>query len=259
MNAAPTSRRRFITLAAAALTAPAPAAPPVTGLPPNVLQLIAGTADSWDSSRGRIQLFERASASAPWQPAFPKPIPVLFGRNGLAWGNGCLPVPHGQNSIPSKREKDRRAPAGLFRLGTLYGDAPNPPKGVRWPWHQVTARDCWIDDPANPSYNRHVSVDLANPPPWYEKQKMRLGDFAYEFLLEIRHNSDPPVPGHGSAIFFHIRRGPDKPSAGCTTMARPDLLRLLARLNPAARPHYLLLPKTEYTARITPWRLPPPP
>jgi L,D-peptidoglycan transpeptidase YkuD (ErfK/YbiS/YcfS/YnhG family) len=88
---------------------------------------------------------------------------------------------------------------------------------------------------------------------------MRLGDFAYEFLLEIRHNSDPPVPGHGSAIFFHIRRGPDKPSAGCTTMARPDLLRLLARLNPAARPHYVLLPKAEYAARIAPWRLPPPP
>ena len=218
MNAATFSRRAFLSLAAAVLASPATAAPPATGLPPNILQVIAGTADSWDSNRGRIQLFERASASAPWQPAFTKPIPVLFGRNG---------------------------------------DAPNPPKGVRWPWHQVTARDCWIDDPANPSYNRHVSVDLANPPPWYEKQKMRLGDFAYEFLLEIRHNSDPPVPGHGSAIFFHIRRGPDKPSAGCTTMARPDLLRLLARLNPAARPHYVLLPKAEYTARIAPWRLPP--
>jgi hypothetical protein len=110
MNAKSFSRRAFLTLAAASLISPAAAAPPpVTGLPPNILQVIAGTADSWDSNRGRIQLFERASASAPWQPAFPKPIPVLFGRNGLAWGNGCLPVPHGQNSIPSTREKDRRA------------------------------------------------------------------------------------------------------------------------------------------------------
>ena len=36
---------------------------------------------------------------------------------------------------------------------------------------------------------------------------MRSGDFAYHWLIEIRHNSDPPVPGAGSAIFFHIRRG----------------------------------------------------
>jgi L,D-peptidoglycan transpeptidase YkuD (ErfK/YbiS/YcfS/YnhG family) len=229
------------------------------GIPGHVRQVIAGVADDWSATRGKIQLYERAAVGSPWRPMLESPISVLFGAKGLAWGNGVVPVPHGRGGIPSKREKDRRAPAGLFRIGTLYGDAASAPAGVRWPWHQVTARDCWIDDPTHPAYNRHIEVDPAQPPPWYAKQKMRLGDFAYEFLLEVRHNADPPLPGHGSAIFFHIRRGPDKPSAGCTTMARADLLKLLARLRPEAHTHYVLLPKSEYVSRQGPWGLPPMP
>jgi L,D-peptidoglycan transpeptidase YkuD (ErfK/YbiS/YcfS/YnhG family) len=85
---------------------------------------------------------------------------------------------------------------------------------------------------------------------------MRLGDFAYEFLLEIRHNSDPPLAGQGSAIFFHIRRGPEKPSHGCTTMARPDLVNLIQWLDARAHPHYVLLPRAPYQEWQGRWGLP---
>ena len=258
-----TSRRKFARLCAVAAGAAAvggaraqSAAP--ARVPAACGQLIVSVADGWNSTKGRLMVFERASPRAPWAPVLPKSIPVLFGKNGLAWGNGALPVPHGQAGVPSKREKDGRAPAGLFRVGRLFGETTRPPAGVQNPYYQITARDCWIDDVTHPAYNRHVVVDLKAPPPWYQKQRMRLGDFAYEWLLEIRHNADPPVPGHGSAIFFHIRRGPSTPTHGCTTMARPDLLALLQRLRPGLQPHYLLLPKSEYAARIAPWGLPAP-
>ena len=181
----------------------------------------------------------------------------MLGRAGLAWGNGALPVPHGQPGVTSKREKDWRAPAGAFTLGQLYGYASAPPDGCAWPYYQVTARDCWIDDPTHPDYNRHVTVDPAAPPPWYAKQRMRLGDSAYRWMLEIRHNATPPVPGHGSAIFFHTRRGPDKPSAGCTTMAASDLVTMLRWVRPQAQPMFVLLPRAEYAARVKSWGLPP--
>ena len=64
----------------------------------------------------------------------------------------------------------------------------------------------------SPDYNRFVTIDdPEHPPPWFAKEKMRHNDFAYRWLVEIRHNSDPPVPNDGSAIFFHIRRGVDPP------------------------------------------------
>jgi L,D-peptidoglycan transpeptidase YkuD (ErfK/YbiS/YcfS/YnhG family) len=92
----------------------------------------------------------------------------------------------------------------------------------------VTTADAWVDDPTHPEYNRHVRIpDPNNPPAWFEKQKMRHGDFAYRWLSKCRHNSDPPVAGDGSAIFFHIRPRRHPPTAGCTTMAEDDLVRVI--------------------------------
>ena len=253
------SRRSFLTLGGLSLAgafAAGGAQPPPSGIPAATGQVIVAVADSWNAPKGKLMIFERPAPNAAWQPVLRQAMPVMLGKAGLAWGNGVLPVPHGQGGAPSKREKDRRAPAGLFRLGLLFGYAPQAPAGVAIPFYQVTARDCWIDDPAHPAYNRHIVVDPQNPPPWYGKQRMRLGDFAYEFLLEVRHNADPPEPGHGSAIFFHIRRGVNTPTHGCTTMAREDLITVLKRLRPALKPHYLLLPRAEYAARIKAWGLP---
>lgn len=185
------------------------------------------------------------------------PWSVLYGKNGLAWGRGVLA---GENSgPPPKHEKDGRAPAGVFRIGTIYTYDATLPAGAKYPFRTVTRADAWIDDVNSPDYNRHVVIeDPETPPPWFEKQKMRHNDFAYRWLVEIRHNSDPPVPGAGSAIFFHIRRGPQRPSAGCTTMAESDLVKLIRWLRSDARPHYVLLPRDEYRARWTAWGLPPP-
>ena len=55
---------------------------------------------------------------------------------------------------------------------------------------------------------------------------MRHNDFAYRWLVEIRHNSDPPVPGRGQRHLFSYPARSDRPTAGCTTMAERDLVRL---------------------------------
>lgn len=221
-----------------------------------VRQVIVSQAATWDSNTASMQCYQRASAGAPWQAVFEKPVPVLLGRKGLAWGRGVFNAP--RNGIPAKVEKDWKAPAGVFQLGSLFGYAPTPPGGARWPYIQVGPWDAYVDDSTLPQYyNRHIRIDPRQGiPPWFEKQKMRLGDAAYKWMLEIRHNQQPSAPGYGSAIFFHVRRGPDKPSAGCTTMAEGDLTRLLRWIDPTASPHYVLLPKADYAALRGAWGLP---
>jgi L,D-peptidoglycan transpeptidase YkuD (ErfK/YbiS/YcfS/YnhG family) len=218
----------------------------------DVKQLIVSIAPGWDSNTGQLQCFERAGDG--WKPATGA-WPVLYGKNGLVWGRGVLgtgePGAH-------KQERDGRAPAGVFRMGKIYTYDAALPEGAKYPFHTVGAGDAWIDDVSHPDYNRFVTIDPKNPPPWFEKQKMRHGDFAYRWLVEIRHNSDPPVPGEGSAIFFHIRRGVTRPSAGCTTMAEANLVSLIQFLRAEKKPHYVLLPRAEYLARWKPWGLPSP-
>lgn len=224
------------------------------GVPNDCTQLIVGIAPAWDSMRGQVQLFERAPG-AKWKPVSSR-WPVLFGKNGLAWGSGLA----GQNEAGLRKvERDKRAPAGLFRIGKIYTYDAQLPAGSDYPFHQVTTADAWIDDVSHPDYNRFVRIpDPAKPPPWFAKQKMRHNDFAYRWLVEIRHNSDPPVAGAGSAIFFHLRRGVNRPSAGCTTMAEPNLVKMISWLRPAAKPHYVLLPTAEYDTKWQSWDLPPP-
>src|SRR4051812_28393586 len=74
---------------------------------PSVQQLILSVAPSWDAPGGALQLFERdgrgwKASGAPW--------PVLYGRNGLAWGRGVLGT---DEPGLHKTERDKRAPAGV--------------------------------------------------------------------------------------------------------------------------------------------------
>jgi L,D-peptidoglycan transpeptidase YkuD (ErfK/YbiS/YcfS/YnhG family) len=217
-----------------------------------VQQLIVSIAPDWDSTKGRLQMFERQGNE--WK-AVSEPIAVLYGKNGLAWGRGVK----GTNEPGQKKaEGDGKAPAGIFEIGKIYGYEPALPPGSSYPYHQVTDADVWSDDPRSPNYNRHMVIDPKNPPDNYSKERMRPGDFAYHWLIEIRHNSDPIIPGAGSAIFFHIRRGVNRPTHGCTSMAEEDVVKIIRWLRKEKNPHYALLPAAEYQQKWHSWGLPAP-
>ncbi len=225
------------------------AAQPVAGS----RQLVCAVAPDWDSHRGVMRLFERSGRR--WESASGF-VPVLYGKNGLAWGRGLAA---GSEPAIYKREGDRRAPAGAFAIGTVYSSDAALPGHSRMPHRRTGPRDAWIDDPAHPLYNQHIVIDdPANPPPWFGKGRMKIEDPVYRWLVEIRHNRDDIEPGAGSAIFFHIRRGADRPTHGCTTMAEEHLGRLIEWLDPAARPVYVLLPEAAYRTVWRQWDLPGP-
>ncbi|MDX2227678.1 MAG: L,D-transpeptidase family protein [Verrucomicrobiae bacterium] len=225
-----------------------PAADPIPGS-----QIILCVAPDWNSPRGQLRLFSR-DTHGNWRADSEK-IPVNFGKNGLAWGIGR----HGAEPGPQKKERDNRAPAGIFKIGRVYGKSDNMPEGSKdWPYHQVGSGDAWVDDVTSPLYNQHVVVDPKNPPAWFEKQKMDPHDFAYEWRILVEHNYPRAKPGAGSAIFLHLRRGIDIPSAGCTVMHRDRLGDILRWLDPKRQPVLVQLPREEYLKRWKTWGLPSP-
>jgi L,D-peptidoglycan transpeptidase YkuD (ErfK/YbiS/YcfS/YnhG family) len=241
--------RRLIFCALLALMSSAHA----DGVPSDCTQLLLGIAPDWNSIHGTLQLFQR-QRDGDWSAVSPS-FPVLFGKSGLAWGTGLA----GQREAGlHKKERDGRAPAGVFKIGEVFGYESNLPPGGDYPYHQVSEADVWSDDPRSPNYNRHIVIDPKNPPDNYSHEKMKSGDFAYHWLIEIRHNSDPPVPGGGSAIFFHIRRGINHPTTGCTTMAEENLVKIVTWLRASRNPCYALLPKGEYDKKWKAWNLPVP-
>jgi L,D-peptidoglycan transpeptidase YkuD (ErfK/YbiS/YcfS/YnhG family) len=60
-------------------------------------------------------------------------------------------------------------------------------------------------------------------------------DGLYDLVVLIGYNTDPPVPGRGSAIFLHIARPDFGPTDGCIAVAREVLLSLMPLLGPGSR------------------------
>lgn len=209
-------------------------------LPQEARQVLQVRTDSWDASRGSLQRW-RKDDSGKWIPVG-NSIPVSVGRSGLAWGRGLHQEASSENV---KREGDMKAPAGIFSLGTAFGYAESPPEGSRYPYRMVTEHDFFVDDGNSPEYNQWVRLPggvSAAETRWKSFEKMRRKDGLYELGIVVNHNTEPAVPGFGSAIFLHLWRGPGQPTAGCTAMSRPDLVELLSWLESDAHPVLIQAP-----------------
>jgi L,D-peptidoglycan transpeptidase YkuD (ErfK/YbiS/YcfS/YnhG family) len=100
-------------------------------------------------------------------------------------------------------------------------------------YRQVTTRDVWIDEPASPSYNQWLIEDTS---PIVSHETLLRSDHQYDAAIVVEYNTDPIVPGMGSAIFMHIWRSPTSSTAGCVAMYAGDLSRFLKWLNPQKKP-----------------------
>lgn len=125
-----------------------------------------------------------------------------------------------------KREGDGCTPIGTWPIrGVLLRPGKVAVTGIRLPWRWVRANDGWSDDIADPAYNRPVRLPRA-----FSAEDLIRSDDAYDVIVVLGHNDAPPVPGQGSAIFFHLSEG--RPTAGCVAAERADMLRLLPLLSP---------------------------
>ena len=153
------------------------------------------------------------------------PVPAMTGRNGLAGPGG-------------KREGDGRTPVGTYPLGLVFG-YPSAVDSVM-PYRPMTHHDVWVDDPASPDYNR---LKKRGETAARSFEDMVLPDDRYKYGIVIEYNTDPVVFGHGSAIFFHVWAGPRSTTAGCVAAKEEDVRKILAWLDPEARPMIWLDPK----------------
>lgn len=161
----------------------------------------------------------RANPAAGTVSAFGETHPASFGNGGFC-------------AAADKREGDGKTPLGTWPIGAalLRPDrlpAPHAALQTALPWRWLRPWDGWSDDPADPAYNRPVAI----PHPHSHEALWRV-DHAYDIILVLAHNDTPPVPGRGSAIFWHVRQTDGRPTEGCVAMDRDVLARWLMKMAP---------------------------
>jgi L,D-peptidoglycan transpeptidase YkuD (ErfK/YbiS/YcfS/YnhG family) len=253
----------LLVIAGCCVSAPAQAGALKSDAPARSTQMIVVTTSDWNAVEGQLQRYERATEHERWRPAG-EPISIVVGKNGLGWGIGVIATDDTQVRTPAdpvKKEGDGKSPAGIFALGTAFGYASEPLRGLKMPYLNLTPSIECVDDPGSNHYNRVVDRTVVAPD-WNSSEYMRDGGEAYRWGIVIDHNgtvegdTNRPEPGGGSCIFLHIWHRHDEGTVGCTAMSQSDIEALLTWLDPARKPLLVQLPEPVYERLIDRWMLP---
>ena len=207
--------------------------PFATDIPAACRQILWVRSPSITSPQARMQLMQRASATSAWQQVGPD-IPVTLGHAGLGWGKGLhqSPPPAG---FPEKIEGDKRSPAGLFLLPTLFGMAPATETGpLNMPYIALRPGIIGVDDPASTHYNQIVDSRLVTRD-WSSNESMSRHKKLYRWGAFVAHNPEG-IPGAGSCIFLHLWPGEGRSTSGCTAMSEADIERVIRWLAASQQP-----------------------
>jgi L,D-peptidoglycan transpeptidase YkuD (ErfK/YbiS/YcfS/YnhG family) len=153
-------------------------------------------------------------------------------RGWLTAGGQTIPVALGSGGIRAdKREGDGGTPKGTFRPRHLWWRADRHPRPATFlAVRAIGPEDAWCEDPSDRHYNQPVRLDSKQG-----GDRLQRDDHLYDFIIEIDHNTHPRIAGRGSAVFLHLARQDFSPTAGCVSMTRSAMLRLLKRLGPETR------------------------
>jgi L,D-peptidoglycan transpeptidase YkuD (ErfK/YbiS/YcfS/YnhG family) len=161
----------------------------------------------------------------------PSPTNLAYAGGKLTWPGGSTRAACGWGGITAgKREGDGASPAGTFALVSAF----YRPDRLAMPRTELAITALrpemgWVDDPADPNYNRLVTLPYAA-----SHEDLWRDDALYDVIVVIGYNTGPVVPGAGSAIFLHVAQPDFAPTEGCIAIAKPVLLSLLGLLGPGS-------------------------
>ncbi|HWS34766.1 MAG TPA: L,D-transpeptidase family protein [Actinoplanes sp.] len=209
-------------------------------------QLIVVSGNGWKSTYATLRTYQRGS-DGKWRLRFAA-MKARSGYGGWAWG--------------ARRVQDTgQTPAGTYRITQAFGVRADP--GTRLPYRKVDKNDYWVGDNRDAkTYNLFQPYASAKRT-WRISQAERLASYPtqYAHAAVINFNrpsgvtwnanrgqnvaSEPANTRLGSAIFLHASGKGS--TAGCVSVSRTNLVRLLKWLDPAKKPRIVMAPAADLT------------
>ena len=159
-------------------------------------------------------------------------VDLTYAAGRLSWPGGDAPAACGRGGVRAdKREGDGASPAGTFPLLCCYyrPDRLAPPR-------TGLAADRAAPERRLGRRSRRPAIQPPGVAALSRRATRRCGATTGSTISScaIGYNTDPPVPGRGSAIFLHVAEPDFAPTAGCIAIARDVLAGLLPLLGPGS-------------------------
>ncbi|WP_372351976.1 L,D-transpeptidase [Streptomyces sp. KL116D] len=197
-----------------AASAPLPARMADTG---GGSQLVTAEAPRASATTGTVTWWDRR-ANGRWVKA--GSAPARFGAKGLVEGS-------------RRAQGTNTTPAGLYDLPFAFGTVAAP-GGTTVAYRRVQRSSWWCQDNDSRSYNRWTQP---RPADCRAAESEHLADYGtqYAHALVIGFNYHRPVRGRGAGIFLHVNGR--AATAGCVSVPKADMRRILAWAKPGRAPH----------------------
>lgn len=210
-------------------------------------QLIVISGVSRTSSYATAYTYQLSADGKTWKARF-SGVPARVGYAGWAWA--------------SKRVQNTgTTPAGTFRISATFGLKPNP--GTKMSYKLADGNDYWVGDNRDPKTYNMFQPSASSKRTWRTGEAERLAAYPtqYEHAAIINFNrpaassvkwdaahgqyvtSKPANTKLGSAIFLHVNGAGS--TAGCVSLRRADLIKVLNWLDPAQRPRIVMAAKVD--------------
>ena len=223
-------------------------------IPADSRQLLVVNTPSQSASKGELYRFKRSESRDKWQK-IGQDIPIILGVNGLAWGRGLHKLDSTMNS--RKVEGDGCSTSGVFKLGPAFGYPDSSQLGeLGLNYIQVSKMLECIDDPNSDYYNQLVNNKKVDSLDWNSSEIIQHSPTAYYLGVMVQHNKSPVIPEAGSCIFLHCWTAPEDSTAGCTTMSKDDMLKIVKWLESDKNPVLVQLTDSLYAQYKDEWQLP---
>ena len=146
-----------------------------------------------------------------------------LGQFACAIGRGGLTT--------NKIEGDHKTPVGEFKFKKIYYRKDKLGEMTfKIPFVIIGENDGWCDDPKSKLYNQHIQFPFDS-----SAEKLFRDDDLYDLLCVINHNTDPIIPGKGSAIFLHISKPNFEGTEGCVAIEKENIIELAKKIDLTTR------------------------
>ncbi len=218
-------------------------------------QLLLVISQNWSATTGVLQRYERTTQDTKWRKVG-TPCNVNLGRNGMGWGKGL----HGNDPLtdgPVVFEGSGRSPAGAYNIPAAFGNYTASDWNIKIPYDQIFNTTFCPDDIKSQHYNSIVDT-RSTLKDWDSAEDMQqmANEGLYIYGSMVGHNMNPVTPGSGSCIFIHIWHGPNRPTAGCTSMEINNAKEVISWLDQLKNPALVQLPISIYYEFADAWELP---
>ena len=190
---------------------------------------------SWSSPKATLYRFEKVGLK--WKKVG-KGIKVVVGKRGMGVGVGLNDTKNLRGSF--KREGDKKAPAGIFKIPFIFGKNN---LGFKYPFYRMSQKYICVDDMNSKYYNKIVDKTRVKRD-YRSFENMKLSSGLYDYGLFVSHNPRS-IKGRGSCIFMHIAKSNGSATVGCTAMRKGELIKVLKWLDKSKHPLLIQAPKSQ--------------